>query len=160
MARLTRIHLGCGDKYWPGFKNVDLVGDPDIKSDIMELEIESGTVDEIHAIHLFEHIPRTKILAALKEWKRVLKKGGKLILEMPSMDKIAQHIVNGANNPRLTLLGIFGDPREENPYMAHKWCYTNEELKAVLEKSGFSVVFEEPKFHIKRRDLRVSCRSD
>ena len=159
MAKLTRIHLGAGDKFWPGFTNIDLVGDQDIKCDIMSLEVETGTVDEMQAIHLFEHIPRLDISKALAEWKRVLKLGGLLVLEMPSMDKIAKHIVDGANNQRLTLLGIFGDPREKNPYMAHQWCYTNAELKEVLEKSGFSVEFEEPKFHIKSRDLRVSCRS-
>lgn len=159
MAITTRINLGAGDKYWPGFTNIDCVGDQDIISDVTSLPmIESESIAEIHAIHVFEHLPRLQVLDILKEWRRILMPEGLLVMEMPSMDKIAQFIVNGANNPRLTMLGIFGDPREENIKMLHQWCYTRQELEAILVKSGFEVEFENPKFHVPKRDLRVVCR--
>ena len=117
---------------------------------------EDGSVDEIQAIHLFEHLPRLEVESVLKEWVRVLKIGGKIVLEMPSMDKIAQLIVNGEKNIRLTLLGIFGD-LSNNPLMKHHWCWTNDEIEELFKTCGLEVAFKEPVFHISDRDFRIEA---
>lgn len=161
MARLVRIHLGCGNKIWPGFINVDLCDEADIKANVKDLScFESNFADEIHAIHLFEHLHRMEVIDILKEWRRVLKPNGTLILEMPCLNKIANMIVNGANNPNYTLFGIFGDVRLENKYMLHQWCYTMEEITAVCKEAGFKAVVEEPIYHKKARDMRVICNQE
>jgi len=153
----VRICLGSGSHPWPGFINADKHGDPDIKTDAMNLSMfKSETVDEIHAIHLFEHIPRLDVDAAVAEWRRVLKPGGLLALEMPSLDKMAKMIVAGEKNIRLTLLGLFGDPRDERPGMMHQWAYGEDELREILV--GFEVTFKPPVFHIEARDQRVEAR--
>ena len=163
MNETVRLHLGCGDKRWPGFVNVDanpdpVMGEPDLKCDVTVLDVPTESVSEIHSIHLFEHIHRSKINAALKEWHRALIHGGKLVMEMPSLDKIVAMLAAGEKNMRLTLLGIFGDPRDPKPDMLHQWCWSNGELVEVLDQAGFEqIVFAEPKFHIAKRDLRVEC---
>ena len=152
-----RLHLGSGRHPWPSnWTDVDIVGNPDTLSDVTDMPMfEDESADEICAIHLFEHIPILKAVSTLEEWCRILKVGGKLILEMPSMDKIAGLIHNGEQDLRLTMLGIFGDARENDPYMLHQWCYTNDYIQSILETCGFSVSFEDPVFHIKKRDFRV-----
>jgi len=156
MAKTIRIHLGSGVHKWPNnWINVDSNGNPDILASVDKLPFEDGEVSEITAIHLFEHLHRFTIDEVLKEWCRILTVGGKLSLEMPSMDKIADMIAKGEDNIRLTLLGIFGDPRDPKPDMLHKWCWTNKELSQVLTSNGFKVEFKEPIFHISKRDLRV-----
>jgi predicted SAM-dependent methyltransferase len=156
MERPIRINLGSGIHPWPGFVNVDYCGECDVVSDVTNLPMFADkSVDEIHAIHLFEHIDRTKIHDAIAEWKRVLKPGGKLILELPCLDKIAAMIVRGVIDPRLTMFGLFGDPRYESEYMQHRWCYTYDEIREVLQHGGFSVSFDEPVYHKKVRDMRV-----
>ncbi len=158
-----RLNLGAGDKRWPGFLNVDLndhpiAGAPDIRSDVRKLEIEDKAATEIHAIHLFEHFNRIEADKVLQDWRRVLVDGGKLVMEVPSLDKIAKMLVDGEKNMRLTLLGLFGDPADKKPDMMHKWCYLQSELHAMLEGAGFrKVTFMEPVFHIPQRDIRVEA---
>lgn len=153
-----KVHLGCGDKYWPGFVNVDGFTDCDIQSDIKKLPFKDGEVSEIHLIHAFEHIHRMECDEALSEWKRVLKSGGKLVIEVPCMDKIAQLIVNGEENQVYTLFGIFGDVRLNRPEMLHQWCWSKKEIWSVLEAHNFmNIEVMEPFFHFPRRDMRVVC---
>ena len=134
-----RLHLGSGQYHWPGFKNLDE------ETNLKNLS-QYYKVDEIHCIHLFEHLPRLEIDQYLQEWHATLKDGGYLIMELPSLDKIAQMIVDGEKNPRLTLMGIFGDPRDrkERPLMRHEWAWTEHELRSVLEANGFEVEFQPP----------------
>lgn len=153
-----RIHLGSGKYYWPGYTNIDMAGRFDIQSDVTELPIEDNQADEIHAIHLFEHLHRYKASLILMEWKRVLKKGGKLILEMPCFDKVAKFISEGSQDLRMTHYALFGDPNYQRPEMEHKWCYSMDELKRVLSEVGFNnIEFKTPAFHFEQRDMRVEC---
>jgi len=154
-----RLHLGCGDRYFPGFTNVDKFNtSADILCDVDKLDVGDGEAEEIYAIHLFEHLPRLKVESILMEWKRALKPGGKLVMELPCLDKIAQMIVNKEPNIRLTLLGLYGDPRDARAGMEHKWGWSMEEMKWQLEQVGFiNVSFPEPKFHIPARDMRVTA---
>lgn len=160
MEKRIRVHVGAGDKYWPGFINCDAHGDQDFIWNVEDTEkYPDLKADEIHAIHLFEHLPRLKVVDILKVWLQVLKPGGKLIMEMPCLDKIAKLITEGEQNTRLTLLGIFGDPRDPKPGMMHQWSWQEWELKQVLEEAGFvDVEFMEPHFHIPKRDFRVECK--
>ncbi len=153
-----RLHVGCGDKHWPGFTNVDAYGDPDVLSDCRRLPFETCTVDEIHSIHFVEHVPRLELENMLFDWNRALKPGGKLVIEVPCLNKIAKNVVAGEKNLRLTVLGIFGDPRDKRPGMMHGWCYTQEELCDSLEQCGFvNIEVEEPKFHMPERDMRITA---
>lgn len=153
-----RLHLGCGEKHWPGFVNVDAHGDPDVLSDCRKLPFEADYADEIHSIHFVEHVPRLDLENMLVDWHRVMKPGAKLVIEVPCLDKMARHIVNGEKNLRLTLLGIFGDPRDPKPGMMHGWAYTKAELSEALLQTGFNKVeVMDPKFHLVERDMRLEA---
>lgn len=154
---MIRLNLGSGKHPWPNATNVDHDERADVIGPVDELpSYQDGTVDEIYAIHLFEHLPRQKVSTILKEWGRVLKPGGKLIIEVPCLEKIARMIVDGVDDVRITLFGIFGDIRYESPYMRHQWCYTSKELKTILEEAGFSVEVSDPIYHVKARDMRLT----
>jgi SAM-dependent methyltransferase len=154
-----RLNVGCGDKLIPGFTNVDRNGSADVKSDAWPLPFDTDSVAELWAIHLFEHIHRSKASECLTEWFRVLKPGGKLVLELPCLDKIAHLLVAGETNIRLTLLGLFGDPRDPKPDMMHQWCWGQKELTEALTSVGYEqITFMEPVFHIAKRDMRVEAR--
>ena len=154
-----KIQLGSGDKYWPGWVNVDKhTALADVHSDCLKIPFETETADEIHAIHLLEHIQRIQAEDAVRDWLRVLKKGGKLVLELPCLDKICKMYVDGEKNMRLTLLGLYGDPRDTRPGMEHQWGWGKEEITHCLREAGFkSVEVMEPKFHIAERDMRVEA---
>ncbi len=157
----VRINLGSGLTRFPGraWINADRNGDPDVHCEAFPLPFETDYADEIWAIHLLEHIHRAEAGTALYEWFRVLKPGGLLVLELPCLDKIAQLIVNGEKNMRLTVMGLFGDPRDEKPDMLHKWCWSKAELTDTLQGVNFQdVQIQEPIFHLPARDFRVECK--
>lgn len=125
------------------------------------LPIESGTVETIVAIHVLEHFYEWEAETVLKEWKRTLIPGGRLIVELPCMDKVFTYLVACAKQrvkPRaqMTWWALWGDPRYQDVPMTHKWGYSKEMLDVALRQAGFtSVSIEEPKYHIKQRDMRA-----
>lgn len=155
-----RLHLGSGDKYWPGFVNVDKYSArADVQSECAQLPFRDGAAEAVYAIHLLEHFHRMEAERALAEWYRVLQPGGLLVLELPSLDKMARLIVAQEENIRLTLLGLYGDPRDVRPGMAHQWAWSMKELETALDQIGFAdVSCMEPTFHIPQRDFRVEAK--
>ena len=151
-----RLHLGCGRKKWDGFINCDL-RDSDLDCDIRELPFEDEVAEEIHAIHVAEHFMLTEIAQVLREWKRVLKVGGVLVLELPCWDKVQEHIKQNRSD-NFTRWALYGDPsthRNGIPAL-HKWCWSMDEMEGVLRRVGFSRVdHETPKFHQPSRDMRL-----
>ena len=156
-----RINLGSGLTHFPGrsWVNCDRHGDPDVRCDAYPLPFDTDSADELWAIHLLEHLHCADAGQALYEWFRVLKPGGLLVIEVPCLDKIAQLIVNGEKNIRLTTMGLFGDPRDPKPDMLHKWCWSKAELTDSLMGVNFQdIQVKEPIFHLAVRDMRVEAR--
>ena len=157
------LNLGCGLIRWPGWVNVDLHGDPDVRSDLRELDFPSNHADRIAAIHVFEHFYRWEVQAMLVEWKRVLKPGGRLVLEMPDLTRILGHIIARLNKNQapaafMSWNALWGDPREKNPAMCHRWAYTEFDVYGELERAGFVDVFRtEARYHFPIRDMRIEA---
>ena len=150
-----RLHLGCGDKLWDGYVNIDMKGG-DVQCDIRHLPYDAELADEITAIHVAEHFLITEILTVFRAWKAILKPGGKLILELPCYDKVVAHIKADAND-RMTRWALFGDPgsHQDGVSAVHKYCYTIDEMQRLLTFAGFSKVkMEVPLFHEPSRDMR------
>jgi predicted SAM-dependent methyltransferase len=88
---MIKLNLGCGDKILDGYVNVDVVQEragrhPDVNCDIRKLDVFSDEYcDEILAVHVVEHFWRWEVEAVIKEWIRVLKPGGRMILECPNL---------------------------------------------------------------------------
>ena len=154
MAERIRLHLGAGDRSWPGWINVDCIGQQDLLSDVTKLDLPDDYADEITAIHLFEHIPVLKAQQTLQEWVRLLKPGGQLSLEMPCLDNIMQLWSQGVRNDDLIGRALFGMPEPET--MRHHWCYSKQQIGDLMLRAGLKMVrFEQPLFHVPQRDLRV-----
>jgi SAM-dependent methyltransferase len=159
------LNLGSGNVYWDGWLNVDLYSRrADIKCDLRKLDFSDSYADRIVAIHVFEHFYLWEAEDMLGEWKRVLRPGGTLSLELPCMDKVFGHIAAriGKGQPParfMSWLPIWGDPRHREPAMCHKWGYFRGDMDAVLTRAGFvDVTHEEPRYHFPIRDMRVTAR--
>jgi predicted SAM-dependent methyltransferase len=165
----VKLNLGCGHKLWDGFINIDHPdgnysgAEPDVKCDIKHLPFEDNYADEIHAIHVIEHIYLWEVEATLKEWLRVLRPGGLLVLELPNLEKVTYHLVKGIQEGRMvmarTLWALFGNPEYENIPMLHKWCYFPSDMIDRLKRAGFDqMAFKEPQFHKPDRDMRIEAQ--
>ena len=160
----TAYNLGCGTKKWDGWINVDLYSDvSDIKCDLRKLEIASDSADAVAAIHVLEHFYEWEVADLLTEWKRVLKPGGKMILELPCMDKVFAYVTNCVANreplqPFMTLNALYGDPTYKHEAMCHHWGWFQVPLRQMRESVGMQrVEFFEPRYHFPFRDMRIEC---
>lgn len=136
-----KLHLGCGRRYLPGWLNVDTRADvgADIVSDILDLaEIRTGEADIIYACHVLEHIPRPRLMDALKEWHRVLKPGGVLRLAVPNFAELARLYLEEAI-PLWRIIGpLMG--RQDYPQNTHFAVWDWDYLAWMLSEAGFHSV--------------------
>jgi hypothetical protein len=87
-AHPRRLNVGCGFDHRAGYVNVDFEErhDPDLLADVRDLSmLPSGEYDEVLAIDVLEHLPRSDTAACLTEWHRVLRSGGELRLQVPDV---------------------------------------------------------------------------
>jgi glycosyltransferase involved in cell wall biosynthesis len=147
-----RLHLGCGTERRDGWVNID--ANPAVKPDVVARAHQlgmfaDGSVDAIEACHLFEHLPLHEARAALKEWARVLRPGGELLLELPNFEACLR-VMGQAHDARgndLGMIGIFGWPQgveKDGDGMAHRWGWSPATLRAELEACGFGHVEGQP----------------
>ena len=69
-------------RYGNGYGKIDII------SDITSIPLDDETFDVIICTEVFEHIPRPDL--ALREFSRLLKKGGKLLITAPLMSGLHQ----------------------------------------------------------------------
>jgi len=154
-----KLNSGCGETYKPGYINLDKFNRSvaDIICDAGDLPFKENSVDLIEASQLIEHFDYVRCKYILSEWFRILKPGGRLILETPDLRKAFKKFLSG--NPetqKTTLQWIYGIDRAG---MQHKTGFTFELLKDLLEEVGFENIFrEKPKTHVYEPGLRVSCQ--
>lgn len=154
---MVKLNLGAGSQVLDGWLSVDLEGEPDIRADVRMLPLPDDYADELQAIHVFEHLYRWDALDTLIEWRRVLKPGGRLAIELPDLLKCCSNILGGQPE-RSGLFGLFGDPKHGNKLMLHKWCYTRKELAHLMVEAGFKKPKLRPvQWHKKYRDMRLEA---
>jgi predicted SAM-dependent methyltransferase len=154
-----RLNLGCGNKKVEGFVGVD-IKDATIVADIRALPFDDESVDEIMAIHVCEHFYTHEIASVLKEWMRVLKPNGRMVLELPCLDKVLEHFARGSP-VNFTLWPLYGDPRThvDGEPALHKWCWSIKQFRNLLNSVGLNDIYEEtPHYHQPSRDMRWVCR--
>ncbi len=168
--RPMRLNLGCGDKILPGYVNVDVVEaragmKPEVICDLHDLApFADASADEILAVHVVEHFWRWEIRDVMREWARVLKPGGRMIIECPNILSACQTFLENPQqfsredqNGQRTMWVFYGDPKWKDPLMIHRWGYTPDSLKELLAEVGLADVRQEPaQFKLREpRDMRV-----
>ncbi len=151
-----QLHLGCGKRFLPGFVHVDLARFPhiDYRHRIDRLPMfKTGSVDLIYCSHAFEYFDRVEAEAVLKEWRRVLKKGGVLRLAVPDFSALVKVYKKYGELQKIVgpLYGRWSIPGTKK-VIYHKTVYDFQDLKNVLRKAGFTKV--------RRYDWRKTIHKD
>ncbi|MBK7701444.1 MAG: glycosyltransferase [bacterium] len=90
-ADAVLVNVGCGDQPLPGFVNLDLGRDADLKLDVRGgLPFADGTVDGIHSEHFVEHLTQGELMAFLRECRRALRPGGVVRIATPDLAEIVR----------------------------------------------------------------------
>jgi hypothetical protein len=164
-ANDLRLNLGCGRWVLDGWINIDAVAKPEsgvtpqLVCDVKVIPLPDACAVEILAVHLWEHFYRWECEAVIAEWRRLLRPEGLLTMEMPDVRKCARNVLSGhesAKHPdQLGMWGLYGDPREQDPLMVHRWGWTFDTLWPFLKAHGFKDFRElQTKWHKNGRDVR------
>jgi len=143
---MKRLHLGAGKIFIPGFVHVDLADFPHIafKEDISDLSMfDDNEIDYIYCCHALQYFDREEAKIALREWYRVLKKGGILRVTVPNFETIIRVYQKYKDIEHRGILGpIYGKIKLGDGYIFHKTMYDFNSLKKLLEKVGFTNIHQ------------------
>jgi len=144
-----KLHLGCGQRYLEGYLNIDFPLNEhtaqkksvaDQTADILTLQYEPDSLEEIRLHHVFEHFSRPVACALLTTWYFWLKPGGILHLEVPDFKKSAQIILSPFKSEKAKKVAerhVFGS--QEAPWAVHQAGYTPKGLTDFLSLFGFNI---------------------
>jgi SAM-dependent methyltransferase len=160
----TFLHVGCGPQNKSsclGFNNdnwkeirldIDKNVNPDIVGTLTDMKlVETGSVDAVYSSHNIEHIYPYQVPIALREFYRVLKEDGMVVITCPDLQSVCEAVVQdklleplyesdiGPISPIDILYGHRGFIAQGNEYMAHKGGFTYSVLDKAFYETGFKI---------------------
>lgn len=143
MMNKLKLHLGCGEKNFEGFINVDLSDYEHIhyKNDIRQLDMFANeTVDLIYCCHALEYFDRLEVIDVMDNWSKKLKTGGVLRLSVPNFASIVQIYQKYGDLEHQGILGpLYGKWKSNGTEtLYHRTVYDEASLTKLLKKVGFS----------------------
>jgi hypothetical protein len=155
---MNRLMLCAGATRREGWKTLDSNGHagPDFLALIPPLPASVKVIQwvEIEWIHGITSFYPWDAKELLTEIRGVLVPGGKLVLEQPDMQYVAQALIHDPQYVRW----LFGDPQFKNPSHMNKWAYSPDSLYQLLREVGFErVVQMTAQHHEPARDFRMEA---
>jgi beta-1,4-mannosyl-glycoprotein beta-1,4-N-acetylglucosaminyltransferase len=156
-THLTKLNIGCGDALLPGYLNTDLYNpNAQVKADATKLPFPNGRFEEVISIQVFEHLPCQEAMNILTEWKRVLKPGGKLVIEVPNIQELCKNFESADKQARYRILDcIYGTTFPKTP---HLYGWYPEILNDHLIYIGMEkIIFSPAQVYHWGYNMRVEC---
>lgn len=134
-----KLNLGCGNAPMKGFINIDKfnTGYTDVIADMRTLPFTDGKVAMIVCYESLEHLPINDILPTLKEFYRVLKRDGQVVITVPDIVSYCQRVVDNPDDD-YTLVRLFGSQETEGQF--HRSGFTAKKLFHLFGMAGFRLV--------------------
>ena len=160
----TFLHVGCGRKNKSrcrGFNNdnwkeirfdIDKSVNPDIVGTLIDMElVQTGSMDAVYSSYNIDHIYPHQVPIALREFYRVLKEDGIVVITCPDIqsvceiiaqDKLLEPLYESPIGPISPIDVLYGSRKQiagGNEYMAKKGGFTYSALNGSLYEAGFKV---------------------
>jgi predicted SAM-dependent methyltransferase len=143
-----KLHIGTR-KRAEGWKTLDITPGPEVDfvGDCRDLsQFADGSIETIYASHVLEHVPYQKeLLKTLREWFRVLKLGGTVMISVPDLDILCRIFLYPTLTPdlRFSVMRImFGG--QLDPHDFHYVGLTWDFLGSFLHQAGFVEIVRVP----------------
>ena len=158
----TFLHVGCGHNKKSiclGFENdnwkeirldIDESVNPDIVGTLTDMKlVETGSVDAVYSSHNIEHIFPHEVPIALREFYRVLKEDGIVVItcsdlqsagEAIAQDKLLEPLYESPEGSVTAFDILYGHRKttaDGNIYMIHKGGFTYSLLNKAFYEAGF-----------------------
>lgn len=166
------INVGCGRRVLDGWVNVDVQAakqaprPPEVLADARNIPLPDGCALTVMALHVIEHFYLWEVGDVLAEWRRLLKPGGRLVLELPDLAKACRNYLQMSKRGQVSKLDqyamwpLYGDPSHGDPYMCHRWGYDPNSIATLLSAHGYAdITHHKPQTHGARvnRDMRIEA---
>lgn len=140
-ADFVKLNLGCGDRYAPGWHNVDHPGMPHQKDEALDIRwpLPWMGVEYVYMGHILEHLRVSECLSLLTRVLECMVPDGKLMVVGPDV-LIAQGMaLSGTLDVTLDSLkyGASRWPGDE-----HRWECIAHDISAMLRVTGWRDVQE------------------
>ena len=145
---VNRLNLGAGsDIRQPEEEWINVDGLPlpkvDVVADVSKLDMFGDEcADEIYASHVLEHMKYTESLAVIQEWVRLLKVGGKMVVEVPDLGALAHFYVRGEwqigppGSERNLQNCVYGNFESDDVFGFHKAAFDQNLMRHYLRQAG------------------------
>lgn len=139
------LNVGSGEELQADAVNIDIRPVADIQADARDLPYSTGSVDEVRAYDCLEHFTEFEFSDVLVEWHRVLKPGGRLVVRVPNMYRLAMMICTHADEKDGRIIdairNVYGGHKwgERGKFDRHEWGWTPVTLADTLLRHGFDV---------------------
>lgn len=160
-----KLHLGCGQRYFKGYVNIDYpltehsvqqTSVADQFANLFELKYAAGAIEEVRLHHVFEHFTRAQACAMLASWNSWLRDKGIVHIEVPDFEKTAKAVLALFASDKAQSVGlrhIFGS--QEAHWAVHYEGYTKARLKNFLEHYGYEVTEVKQEKYLDTYNLQV-----
>jgi predicted O-linked N-acetylglucosamine transferase (SPINDLY family) len=171
----TVLHVGCGPynptalpeifqtNAWRELRlDINPAVNPDVIGSITDMgAVSDESVNAIFSSHNLEHVYAHEVPLVLAEFYRVLKPGGMVMINVPDIQKVAEHVAQGNLEGPLfvsqvgeitaidILFGLRTALAEGNSFMAHRTAFTADTLSQKLHNAGFhKITIEKQAFNL------------
>ena len=160
----TLLHVGCASlniSDLKGFNNddwkeirfdIDKSRNPDIVGTLTDMSlVKTASVDAVYSAYNIDHIYPHEVPIALKEFYRVLKEDGIVVIRCPDIqsvceavakDKLLEPFYESPVGPIFPIDILFGNRQavaKGNEYMAKKGGFTYSVLNNAFGEAGFQI---------------------
>jgi len=106
--------------------------------DIRKLEYADDTVEEVLCSHVLEHLAFKDVAPTLREIHRVLKPGGRVIIDVPDLEAVLRQWLELPEKKRwgLPIKEIYGSQEREGQF--HRTGFTEARVRQDLMDAGFT----------------------
>ncbi len=142
-----KLHAGCGPVLMSDWVNLDIDGRPDMFVDLArKLPFRDGSADLVFSEHVIEHLSLEEASFCIKEFARVLKKGGTARIATVDLDYIIGKYQGDWKDQ--SWLSTDGKDIHTRTQMlnasfyrwGHKFIFSEEELRHLLLSANFKTV--------------------
>lgn len=169
----VKLHLGCGGMRWKDFINVDMnpydAAYPDssrngcvadVFADMRSLGLADNSVDEIFTSHTVDHFPRWEAIDMFRDWHRMLKPGGLVVIEAADFLRCVLWLLHPSQKKRaLARSQFYGNQWDRIDFETHRYVWSSRELSETLRDIGFRdlVVNHATWTHHPGRDMHIEA---
>lgn len=169
----VRLHLGCGGMRWKDFVNVDLypIAPDQVDSsrsgciadawaDMRSLGLSDDAIDEIFTAHTLDHFTKWVATDMLSDWFRMLKPGGRLVIEVADFRRCVLWLFHPSKKKRnFARSQFYGNQWDRIDFETHRYLWSRRELTAELRDIGFVEIrsTHQTLTHVPGRDMHVEA---